>query len=220
MGRSPAADLSLPVTGNLLGFVTDAAERRKWALTSSCSTSMNAWLRKPSARRMDGLRLPALPGDVYSLRVSLASFLPVSREKITIKAGMDSVLQIHLATLFSSVEVSYTMPTGAMTDDWKWVLRSSPATRPITRFLPEQVSKSSDPALHPRVFSGTHAMVSLSGGDGGLIDSDSAQGDFGTGFAVSTNLFGKNQLQVGGTFGQNAEFRSRRYGPVCHLQPQ
>ena len=45
-------------------------------------------------------------------------------------------------------------------------------------------------------------MLSINGGDGGLIDSDSTQADLGTGFVVSTNLLGKNQLQVGGTFGQ------------------
>lgn len=47
-------------------------------------------------------------------------------------------------------------------------------------------------------------MLSLSGGDGGLIDSDSTQSDLGTGFALTTNIMGKNQLQVGGSFGQNA----------------
>lgn len=157
-----------------------------------------------------------LPVDLYSIRVSLASFLPVSRQKIAVNAGMDSVLQIHLATLFSSIELSYTIPTGAMTDDWKWVLRTSPATRPITRFLPVQVASSSDQELHPRVFSGTHAMLSLSGADGGLVDFDSAQGDLGTGFALSTNVMGKNQVQVAGTFGQNANFGPSAVG-LCAI---
>ena len=76
---------------------------------------------------------PSLPPELYSIRVSLASFLPASRDKIAIAAGLDSVLQIHMATLFSSVELSYTIPDGAMTNDWKWVLRSSPATRHARR---------------------------------------------------------------------------------------
>ncbi len=154
--------------------------------------------------RPDGrFAFAGLPFDIYAVRVSLATFLPIERDKIAIKPGVDSILQIHMATLLSSIEVNYVLPTGAMTEDWKWVLRSSPATRPVTRFLPELDAKSGANELRPRVFSGTHAIVSVSGGDGGLVDTDSTQGDFGTGFALSTNVLGKNQIQLGGTFGQS-----------------
>ena len=91
-----------------------------------------------------------------------------------------------------------------MSADWKWALRAAPSTRPVTRYLPDQVS-ASEAALKPRVFSETHAMLSLSSGDGGLA-SDTAQSDYGTGFALSTNLLGKNQLQVAGLYGQNSGF--------------
>jgi hypothetical protein len=101
-----------------------------------------------------------------------------------------------------------------MTNDWKWVLRSSPATRPITRFLPPDLAQAKE--MRPRIFSGTHAMLSLSGGDGGLIDSDSSQSDLGTGFALSTNVMGKNQVQLGGTLGQNAAFGPAAMG-LCAI---
>jgi len=196
-----AADLSLPVTGNLLGSVSDASGIPQMGATVQLFNKYERLLGK-SVTSIDGrFAFAELPADVYSIRVTLASFLPAARDKIAVKAGLDSVLDIHLATLFSSVELSYTLPTSSMTSDWRWVLRSSPATRPITRLL-EGEENSSSAALHPRVFSGTHAMLSINGGDGGLIDSDSTQADLGTGFVVSTNLLGKNQLQVGGTFGQ------------------
>lgn len=158
----------------------------------------------------------ALPIDIYSVRVSLASFLPVARDKIAIKAGLDSVLQIHLATLFSDIQVRYTIPDGAMTNDWKWVLRSAPATRPITRFLPLDTDEAENQGPKPRVFSGTRAMLSLSGGDGGLIDADLGGGDFGTGFVLATNILGKNQLQVGGTFGEAASLGPAAMG-LCAI---
>ncbi|MFL6351721.1 MAG: carboxypeptidase regulatory-like domain-containing protein [Bryobacteraceae bacterium] len=201
--HSSAADLSLPVTGNLLGSVLDGDGTPQMGATvllfNKYERLISKTLTKPDGRFAFG----GLPADLYSVRVSLASFLPASRDRIAVKAGLDSLLQIHLATLFSNVELTYVVPTSAMSDDWKWVLRSSPATRPITRLLGEP-PKSSSAALHSRIFSGTHAMLSLSGGDGGLIDSDSTQSDLGTGFALSTNIMGKNQLQVGGSFGQNA----------------
>jgi hypothetical protein len=201
-GTAGAADLSLPVTGNLLGVVTDTAGAPQMGATVQLFNKYERVIAKTLTLPDGRFAFAALPIDIYSVRVSLATFLPAAREKIAIRPGMDSILRIHMATLLSSIEVNYTLPTGAMTDDWKWVLRSSPATRPVTRFLPELASASGS-ELKPRVFSGTHAMLSVSGGDGGLVDSDSTQPDFGTGFALSTNVFGKNQIQLGGTFGQS-----------------
>jgi Carboxypeptidase regulatory-like domain len=199
-----AGDLSLPVTGNLVGSVADAGGIPQMGATVQLFNKYERLLAKTLTSPDGRFGFAELPADVYSVRVSLASFLPASRDKIAVKPGLDSVLEIHLATLFSRIELSYSLPTGSMTEDWKWVLRSSPATRPITRLLEEDPDTSSSAALHPRIFSGTHAMLSINGGDGGLIDSDSAQADLGTGFVVSTNVLGKNQLQVGGTFGQGS----------------
>ncbi|MBV9300978.1 MAG: TonB-dependent receptor [Acidobacteriaceae bacterium] len=200
--HSPAGDLSLPLTGNLLGSVVDASGTPQMGASVQLFNRYERLIAKTLTTPDGRFAFADLPADLYTVRVSLASFLPASRDKIAVKAGTDSLLQIHLATLFSSVELTYAVPTGGMSEDWKWVLRSSPATRPITRLLDEDPDSASA-QLHPRIFSGTHAMVSLSGGDGGLIDSDSAQPDLGTGFVLSTNVMGKNQLQLGGSFGQN-----------------
>lgn len=146
-----------------------------------------------------------LTPDEYSVRVSLSSFLPASRERVIVKAGLDSVLEIRLATLLSSIEVSYHVPAGAMSEDWKWVLRSAPATRPVTRLLGIDGPHTEEAKSRSRVFSGTHALVSVSGGDGGLIDTEKMGNDFGTAVALSTNVLENNQLQVAGRFGQNLE---------------
>jgi hypothetical protein len=213
--RSSAADLSLPVTGNLLGAVTDSSETPQMGATVLLFNKYERLIAKTLTTPDGRFAFSGLPADVYSVRVSLTSFLPASRDRIAVKAGFDSLLRIHLATLFSNVELTYAVPTSAMTDDWKWVLRSSPATRPITRLLGENSDPSSG-GLHPRIFSGTHAMLSVSGGDGGLIDSDSAQSDLGTGFALATNIMGKNQLQVGGNFEQNGGFGTAAMG-LCAI---
>lgn len=211
-----AADLSLPVTGNVLGSVLDTAGVPQMGATVQLFNKYQRPIAKTLTSADGRFAFVGLSADLYAIRVSLASFLPASRDKIAVRPGTDSILRIHLATLLSSIEVAYITPTGAMSDDWKWVLRSSPATRPITRLFPDESSQSAGARLRPRVFSGTHAMLSVSGGDGGLIDLDSAQGDIGTGFAVSTNVFGKNQVQIGGTFGQNAAFGPSAMG-ICAI---
>jgi hypothetical protein len=55
-----------------------------------------------------GFRFPALTPDIYSIRVSLSSFVPAIRKNISVHPGMQSVLAINMATLLSSVELVYT----------------------------------------------------------------------------------------------------------------
>lgn len=205
-GPSCASDLTLAVTGNLLGVVAAPSGTPEMGAAVELFDRYHRLIGHTFTSRDGRFAFAGLSSDVYSLRVSLASFVPVLRDKIEVKPGLDSVLRIHMATLFSNAELSYVTPSAAMTDDWKWVLRSSAATRPITRFLPGSDEGAKSASVHPRVFSDTHAMLTVSGGDGGFVDNDTVQSDVGTGFALSTSFFGKNQLQFGGIFSQDPSF--------------
>lgn len=196
------ADLSLPISGNLIGAVSSPVGVPEMGATVQLFNQYQKLLATTHTTLDGRFGFASLPVGTYSIRVSDTSFLPVSRDKIAIKPGVDSVLQIRLATLFSNIQVTYAVPTSPMSDDWKWVLRTSPATRPITRFLPSEIANAHGHRVRPRIFAGTRAMLSLSGGDGGLVDGGSVATDLGTGFALSTNVYGKNQVQIGGTFGQ------------------
>jgi Carboxypeptidase regulatory-like domain len=196
-----SADLSLPVTGNLLGAVEDSAGIPQIGATVQLFNKYERVVAKTLTTADGRFGFAGLPADFYSVRVSLPSFLPASRDRVPVKAGLDSVLQIHLATLFSNIEVTYVTPSAAMMDDWKWVLRTSAATRPVNRIFEAELPSASKDPSRPHIFSETRAMLSLNGGDGGLVDSGSLQNDVGTGFALSTNILGKNQLQVAGSLG-------------------
>jgi hypothetical protein len=199
-----AADSWLPVTGNLIGSVVDAAGAPQMGATVQLLNRYERVLAKAITASDGRFVFAGLPLDTYAVRVSQPSFLPAFRDRITVKPGSDSVLQIHLATLFSNIKVSYKLPSGTMTNDWKWVLRTSAATRPVTRYLPElKAKKEVNP--RPRVFSDTHAMLALNGGDAGVVDTGMAASDLGSIFALSTNLFGKNQVQIAGSWGQSGE---------------
>lgn len=204
--QSRAGDFSLAVTGDLLGTVVNDAGIPQMGATVHLFNRYEDLVAETMSGRNGRFAFAGLPAGRYAIRVSLASFLPAARDNIAINAGIDSMLEIHLATLFSDIQVHYKIPTAAMTQDWKWVLRASPATRLVTRYLPGDLANADAAELHPRVFSGTHAMVSVSGGDTGLIDAGSLRGDMGTGFILSTDILGKNQLQVGGTYGQSGTF--------------
>jgi hypothetical protein len=149
-----------------------------------------------------------LSPDLYSVRVSLASFVPAVKQKIAVQPGMQSLLYVDLASVLSSIELVYVAPgQGAlMSDDWKWTLKSSAATRPVLRILPGQ--SASDPNQRDTavgsIFGDTHGLLSVSGGDPGSLGGSSAQTDLGTAFAVATSVLGRDQLLFSGNLGYNA----------------
>ncbi len=138
-----------------------------------------------------------LTPDLYSIRVSLASFVPAIRRNIAVAAGSENLLQISLANLFSTVDLVSSGPSRGtlMTDDWKWVLRSSQSTRPILRLLP--ASSTSSAASPGSIFSDTTGLVQVSAGDGESFAGGSQQ-DLGTAFAVATSIFGTGRIQFSG----------------------
>ena len=143
--------------------------------------------------------------DLYSIRVSLASFVPAIRGNIAVEPGMRSVLNVSLATLFSTIQL---VPLSAqqrtlMSDEWKWVLRTSSAMRPVLRLLPTIIDSSASSSHHGSVFSDTRGMLKVSAGDGG--ESGAGQTDLGTAFALATSVYGNTQLQFSGNLGYAAQ---------------
>jgi hypothetical protein len=210
-----AADWAMPVSGNLLGTVVDVGGSPQIGASVKLFNKYDRLIAKTLSSSDGRFAFVGLAPDFYSLHVSLESFVPAFRDKIAIRAGSNSMLQINLATLFSSIQLNSTIPVGAMTNDWKWVLRASPATRPITRFLPDD-DETLATAMRPQLFSGTHMLVGISGGDAGLMDSGSATSDVGTQFALSTSVNGKSELQLAGRLGQNADAGANSFS-ICAI---
>src|ERR1035438_2259171 len=89
--------------------------------------------------QFDGLgafRFLGLTPDLYSIKVTLAAFVPAIKKGILVQPGMASVMNVNLNTLFSSIQFAYPpIENGSlMSDEWKWVLRSASPTRPVLRF--------------------------------------------------------------------------------------
>lgn len=79
------------------------------------------------------------PG-VYSVHVSLAGFLPAIERHVRIDPKITTILKIELDSLFSSLDRLRGRPNQAVEpDEWMWVLRSSPATRPVLRWVEGEV---------------------------------------------------------------------------------
>ena len=76
-----------------------------------------------------------LPG-AYTVRVTLAGYLPYLQKHIQISPSLTTTVRIQLESMFASIEQLRRPPTdsGAEPDDWKWALRSAPGLRPVLQW--------------------------------------------------------------------------------------
>ncbi|MGH9725324.1 MAG: carboxypeptidase-like regulatory domain-containing protein, partial [Candidatus Acidiferrales bacterium] len=90
----------------------------------------------------------ALAPGFYSVKVTLAGFLPSIDQHIGVSDQHTTLLQIVMGSVFTSLEKMRHDPSEQVaSDEWTWVLRSSPATRPVLRWQDDDAVL--DAALNP-----------------------------------------------------------------------
>jgi hypothetical protein len=85
----------------------------------------------------------------YSLQIMSPARLPAHRNGIKVEAGQTSTLEFVLGDVFAPLR--FQIPDKGATslgDDWKWVLRTSAATRPILRYR-QEVAETTPTAVKP-----------------------------------------------------------------------
>jgi hypothetical protein len=74
------------------------------------------------------------PGS-YAVRVSLAGFLPAMKRHVAVMADLTTMLRVQMDSVFASLDtLRRKSDAAAEPDDWKWVLRSSAATRTVLQW--------------------------------------------------------------------------------------
>jgi hypothetical protein len=194
---------SVPLAGELLGQVQNSGGIAQMGASVFLYNRYDQLVRQALTNEAGKFAFDQLMPGLYSIRVALASFLPAVRGNIAVAAGSASLLKIDLSGMASTVELA---PLSAaqgtlMSDDWKWVLRSSSATRPVLRYLP--VSSPSPRRTTLASFSQTSGIVRLSAGDGDSVSGSTAQ-DLGTAFALATLVNGWARVRLSGNFGYMA----------------
>jgi hypothetical protein len=86
-----------------------------------------------------------LPPGFYTVRVTLAGFLPTLEKHIHISSNLTTVVRIELESLYASIEQLRRAPANgaAEPDDWKWVLRSASGLRPVLQWHEEETADTS-----------------------------------------------------------------------------
>jgi len=105
------------------------------------------------------------PGS-YSVRVALAGFLPTIERHVAVVSNLTTLLRVRVDSVFSSLDtLRRKSDAPAEPDDWKWVLRSSNATRAILQWdesgdeMPANTARADLPAGRR-----PHALVQFTNG--------------------------------------------------------
>lgn len=151
----------------------------------------------------------SLPAGLYSLKVTLAGFLPTIQQHIKVDAQHATLLQIVLGSVLSSLEQLRRQPDQSVAaDDWTWVLRTAAANRSVLRWKDTSTAIDDVDAGQSASTEGTglqsmRGQVDLTSGSdhpGSVADLADAPG---TAFAYDVGLNGAGRLLVAGQYSYN-----------------
>ena len=199
-----AAGSPLRLAGELSGLVTDAGGRPQAGALVVLLNKQEQLLQRITTDSGGSFSFSDLLPDLYSVRVTMGAFLPAARDRLLVRAGMRSLLEISLSRVFSSIQMVSVVPApgGLMNDNWKWVLRSDSALRPVLRFLPGAAASRAQPDTErTAIFRDSRAMIRISAADSNRPSTDEGTPDLGTQFAFATSLYGGNHVQLSGNVG-------------------
>lgn len=204
MAALAASPIPAAVLGSMAGLVRDDRGLPQMGATVILLSSEGRSLRRVYTDDRGGFLINDLFPGLYGVRVSFPSFLPALRDKILIEAGGRSYLDVRLAGLLSSVQLVYPEKGDwrDMSEDWKWVLRTASATRPVLRYLPgDDREGQSVTRKISGAFGDVQGLVRVSAGDGGPVSGLGSESDLGTAVAVAASLFGNSNVIVSGNLG-------------------
>src|SRR5712664_480004 len=135
----PAAAQAKLVPGKLAGVVRDAAGTPQMgASVELVSEAVGVAATRGFLTNTQGMfRGDKLVPGFYTVRVTLAGFLPTLEKHIRVTSNLTTVVRIELESMFASLDQLRRMPSNntADVDDWKWVLRSASAMRPVLEWV-------------------------------------------------------------------------------------
>ncbi len=141
--------LAAPNSGKISGVVLDSAGTPQMGATIFVTSDQLFKLSSIELLTNDRGRFSTelLPSGTYSIKVTLAGFLPVIEEHVRVNDEHTTLLQIVLGSVFSSLEKLRRQPDQQVSaDEWAWVLRSAAATRPVLRWQDGDVILGAPPA--------------------------------------------------------------------------
>lgn len=186
--------------GKITGVVRDAAGTPQ--LGASVEIHREGAAAEPSqgflTNTLGLFRGEELAPGLYTIRVTLAGFLPTLQQHVRVTANLTTLIRIELESMFASLDRLRRQPVAsADADDWKWVLRSAATMRPVLQWIGDDADASSYLAAD-RGFPRPRARLELTSGARRPGSVSNLADAAGTAFAYDQKLDGTNRLLLAG----------------------
>ena len=200
-GTNTSAAQGKAAVGKLAGVVRDSAGTPQMGATveivpEAAIRAASLGLLTNTQGIFNGDRLA--PG-LYTVRVTLAGFLPTIQQHVRISSHLTTVVRVELESMFASLDQLRRQPSSASveSDDWKWVLRSASVTRPVLQWTDDGSVTEADAAVdaetvHPR------ARLDFTDGARRPGSASNVPSAPATAFAYDQKLGGSSRLLVAG----------------------
>jgi hypothetical protein len=153
----PAAAQAKLVPGKLAGVVRDAGGTPQMGasveLLAETAGLPAAQVHSFLTNTQGIFRGDKLAPGLYTIRVTLAGFLPTLEKHVRISPNLTTVVRLELESMYATLDQLRHMPAAnvAQADDWKWVLRSASAARPVLEWVDSDTSTVSTTGVETRL---------------------------------------------------------------------
>ena len=210
-----------PNSGKITGLVVDAAGTPQMGATVVVTADqlVNSLSFELLTNDRGRFSTSTLPAGLYSVKVTLAGFLPAIEQDIRVSDQHTTLLEIVLGSVFTSFEKLRRQPDQQVSsDEWSWVLRASAATRPVLRWQDGDVvlgvrSSNFDNPQHQ----GDRTRVEFSSGSDHPGSITNVADSPGTAFAYNYGLGDLGSLLMAGQFSYSGS--SEAGGFVAQWRP-
>ena len=208
-GAYPAAAQSKLAPGKLAGIVRDnAGTPQMGASVEVVSESAGSSAARGLLTNTEGVfRGDKLAPGLYTIRVTLAGFLPALEKHVRISSNFTTVLRIELESIFGALDQLRKAPASAAVeaDDWKWVLRSAPTLRPVLEWTDDgRVSGGNALAMDAGVPRPARMLLELTDGSRRVASASNIASAPATAFAYEQGIGGASRLIFAGQMSYDA----------------
>jgi hypothetical protein len=202
-----------PKGGRISGVVVDPGGTPQMGATVLVSSEQ---LLSPSAIQLltndrGHFSTAGLPAGPYSVKVTLAGFLPAMEQHVEVNDQRITLLEIVLGSVFSSLERLRRQPDQRVaSDDWTWVLRTSTSTRSVLQWQDSQLDLAERSKAEAAQSEANHGRLVLSSGQdhpgsiGNSADLPATAFVYDMGIGPQAQLLMAGQFSYGGVASSSA----------------
>jgi hypothetical protein len=200
-GTKPAAAQARLVPGKLAGVVRDTTGTPQLGANVELIAETGAAASRGFLTNTQGIfRGEKLSPGLYTLRVTLAGFLPTLEKHIRVTSNLTTVVRVELESMFASLDQLRRTPSNAPVeaDNWKWVLRTASAVRPVLEWMDGDAAIASRVGVESSIPRGPRFRLEFTDGARRPTSASSIASSPATAVAYEQSLGGTSKMILAG----------------------